>query len=164
MQLIARILLFGIVFHIPPPCLAQYANKPNNYYLEVGGAGGWGSVNYERRFGADSKWGARFGVGYYGEQTTKALTIPVSMNYRIALRRDSIAFLEAGLGATYFGQKGYPFSGGNVEREGSFLRLVPTFGYRKNERNGLWWRLSAVLILGKETFAPWLGLAIGYRH
>jgi len=73
--------------------------KKNDIYLEAGGNGLFGSVNYERQLTKTPGLGARIGVGFYTENAFY-LTIPVGINYLFKLKNDK-SFIDAGLGATW---------------------------------------------------------------
>src|ERR1035437_5932834 len=73
----------------------QSAFKKNDIYLEAGGNGLFGSVNYERQLTKE----ARIGIGFYSENAFY-LTIPVGINYLFKLK-SSKSFIDAGLGVTW---------------------------------------------------------------
>ncbi|PJJ74805.1 hypothetical protein BXY57_0368 [Thermoflavifilum aggregans] len=75
----------------------QGAFKKNDIYLEAGGNGLFGSVNYERRLTKEPALGARMGVGFYTENAFY-LTIPVGINYLFKLKEEKSfkSFIDAG--------------------------------------------------------------------
>lgn len=73
---------------------AQSTLKKNDIYLEAGGNGLFGSVNYERQLTKEPGLGARIGAGFYTENAFY-LTIPVGINYLFALKSDR-SFIDAG--------------------------------------------------------------------
>jgi hypothetical protein len=147
---------------------AQYANKPNNYYLEAGGAGGWGSVNYARHFGQQKRFAAHAGIGIFTENTATNknfdyVTIPIGAKYFWPLRKDSTSFLTVGVGATRFENSRNLFGANKSPNDPAFVLFVPSFGYQRNEKNGIFWRITLSAFLGEAGNYPWLGLAIGFR-
>src|SRR5690606_34014640 len=59
--------------------------KRNDIYLEAGGNGLFGSVNYERQLTKQPGLSARIGVGFYSENAFY-LSIPVGINYLFKLK------------------------------------------------------------------------------
>lgn len=89
------------VFLLSEIAYGQFQNKPQNFYAEVLGAGGWGSVNYERRFGAKNRLGLHGGIGYF-KQTVSQISLPFGATFSWPIQKDSTSFLVAGVGATHF--------------------------------------------------------------
>src|SRR3954468_15834499 len=73
--------------------------KKNDIYLEAGGNGLFGSVNYERKLTKQPGLGARIGVGFYSEEAFY-LTIPVGINYLFRLNNEK-SFIDAGIGVSF---------------------------------------------------------------
>lgn len=120
--------------------------------MELGGTGGVVSLNYEYMFVKHHNWALNGGIGFDKQRTSLYFTIPVGISRLFALKRDSTSFLQAGIGMTYF-----------KNNEVDFYRLTPSFGYRRNEKNGCFWRISANMFIGDGVFVPWIGGAFGYR-
>ena len=76
--------------------LAQNSFKRSNLYIEAGGNGLWGSVNYERQLTRQPGLGLRIGVGFYTENAFY-LTIPAGINYLFPLKNHT-SFIDAGFG------------------------------------------------------------------
>jgi hypothetical protein len=104
-----------------------------NLFAELGGSGGFVSINYDTRLTKSNKgWGFRFGAGAITDLNSIALTIPFGLNY-LAGEKDH--FFEMGLGATYF-----RFDGKNQDTWFSFENekfLAPYLwmGYRYQPRD-----------------------------
>jgi len=147
---------------------AQYTNKPNTYYIEGAGAGGWVSLNYGRHFGQQNRYAAHVGLGYYSEnrptnRNFNYLTIPFGIKILWPIRKDSTSFLLAGLGSTFEANTNNIFKSNTASSYKNYLNFVPSFGYQRNEKNGIFWRITLSAFLGDAGNYPWLGLAIGFR-
>lgn len=128
-----KILLVGVCLFLASSLLAQ---KSKSVFLEVGGNGGLGSVNFDSRFGDTEKGlGYRAGLGFipptysFFDSRPTIWTIPVGLNYLIGGRRH---YLETGLGLTYYFFKGTTSSvwGIHENDKGSGIVLIPGAGYR----------------------------------
>ncbi len=139
----------------------QSSFKKNDIYLEAGGNGLFGSVNYERQLTKEPGLGARVGIGFYSEKAFY-LTIPVGINYLFKLNNDH-SFLDVGLGATWTRKNGELFSNNKFSNEDHFVNFMPGIGYRKHTVNNVMWRISLTPLANKFTFVPWLGVSIGKR-
>ena len=139
----------------------QSTFKQNDIYLEAGGNGLFGSVNYERQFTKEPALGVRFGLGLYKEDRLY-LTIPVGINYLFKLKKTN-SFIDAGLGATWCRAE-VRLLGNSKNPEGeSFVNFLPSLGYRKHTVNNVMWRISLTPIGNKYGLFPWLGVSIGKR-
>jgi hypothetical protein len=103
-----------------PAAVAQQpetAPKPARaLFAELGGSGGFLSVNYDTRLTKSHKgWGIRAGIGAITDLNSTGLTVPVGLNY---LAGEKNHFFEMGLGATYF-----RFSEQNQDSWFSFSKL-----------------------------------------
>lgn len=81
--------------------------KGNNFFLELGGNGVYGSFNYERQLTNQPSFSARIGIGtLYGQreiptaQSAYWLTVPLGINYLINLKNYK-SFIDAGNGLTW---------------------------------------------------------------
>lgn len=135
--------------------------KKNDIYLEGGGNGLFGSVNYERQLTKQSGFGARIGVGFYAENAFY-LTIPAGINYLFRLKAKN-SFIDAGLGATWTRIDGNLFSDSKNSKGDHFVNFIPSIGYRKHTARDVMWRISVTPIANKYGFVPWLGASIGKR-
>jgi hypothetical protein len=135
--------------------------RRNDLYVEVGGMGGFGTINYERQLTKEPGPGIRIGAGFYSEKGFY-LTVPVGINYLFSLKRKT-AFIDAGLDVTWFRFDAKLFSSSHVVNEDHFVSFIPNVGYRKHTRKNLMWRASLTPVINKYTFIPWLGIAVGKR-
>jgi hypothetical protein len=133
--------------------------KKNDIYLEAGGNGLFGSVNYERQLTKQPGLGVRLGVGFYSEDAFY-LTVPVGINYLFKLKSDK-SFIDAGLGATWTNIDGKLFGSSNKLSDRNFVNFVPSIGYRRHTKQDIMWRISVSPIANKYDFVPWLGLSLG---
>lgn len=89
--------------------VSAFAQKQRNVFIDFLGSGTFGpGVYYDMRFGANTKWGGRIGLGYtYSTDTnffeseptkTQGVNIPLAVNYLIG---NKIHNLEVGLGFNY---------------------------------------------------------------
>jgi hypothetical protein len=141
----------------------QSTFKKNNIYLEAGGNGLFGSINYERQLTKESGLGARIGIGFYSENVFY-LTIPVGINYLFKLKNPK-SFIDAGLGVTWIMSEGKLFIGkvADVSNDGHIVNFIPSIGYRRHTSKDLMWRISLTPVVNKYNLIPWLGISIGKR-
>jgi hypothetical protein len=86
-MLLMRKTLFTIILFL---CIVAFTKgqsdfKRNDIYLEAGGNGLFGSVNYERQLTKEPGIGVRIGIGFYTEKAFY-LTTPVGINYLFKLK------------------------------------------------------------------------------
>jgi hypothetical protein len=98
-------------------------------YAELGGSGGFLSVNYDTRFSSRSNkgLGLRIGLGTITDLNSPGLTLPFGLNY---VAGEKAHFFEAALGATFFS-----FTGQNQDswfhfKKNNFLAPYYWVGYR----------------------------------
>lgn len=140
---------------------AQSGFKKNDIYLEAGGNGLFGSVNYERQLTALPGLGARIGLGFYFEDAFY-LTVPVGINYLFP-HKNPKAFIDAGLGATWTRIDGNLFGKTENQNGEHFVNFVPSIGYRRHTAKDMMWRVSVTPIVNKYTGVPWIGFSVGKR-
>jgi hypothetical protein len=113
-----------------------FAQKSKSVFLEVGGNGGLGSVNFDSRFNKTEKGlGYRAGFGFipptysFADSRPSIWTIPVGLNYLIGGHRH---YLETGLGITYYFFKGTTSDvwGIHENDKGNGFVFIPSAGYR----------------------------------
>jgi hypothetical protein len=138
---------------------AQSTFKKNSIYIEAGGNGLFGSVNYERQLTKQPGLGVRFGLGFYTENAFY-LTIPVGINYLFELKNNK-SFIDAGLGVTFTRIDGDVFGEPNNQNGDNFGNFIPSIGYRQHTAKNVMWRISLTPIINNYGFVPWLGLSIG---
>ncbi|HUR12722.1 MAG TPA: hypothetical protein VM012_15205 [Flavitalea sp.] len=135
--------------------------KKNDIYIEAGGNGLFGSVNYERQLTHEPGIGMRVGLGFYAENLSY-ITIPVGIDYLFELKRKS-SFIDAGLGITWTRSE-ITAIGRNVYAKGDrFVNFIPGIGYRRHTPRDVMWRVSITPVINKNTFVPWLGISVGKR-
>ena len=135
--------------------------KKNDIYLEAGGNGLFGSVNYERQLTKEPGLGVRIGVGFYSENAFY-LTIPVGINYLFRLKNDK-SFIDAGLGTTWAWIDGRLFYRSKNYNDDHFVNFIPSIGYRRHTSKDLMWRISVPPVANKYALTPWIGASIGKR-
>jgi hypothetical protein len=139
----------------------QTTFKKNAIYLEAGGNGLFGSVNYERQLTKQPGLGVRLGVGFYTENAFY-LTIPAGIDYLFTLNSDK-SFIDAGLGVTWTRIDGNLFDESENSNGDSFVNFIPSIGYRRHTTQNLMWRISITPVINNSGFVPWLGLSVGKR-
>ena len=149
-----KVILTSAILYISIPCCAQTSFKQNTFYLEAGGNGLFGSVNYERQLTKEPGFGARIGIGFYSEGAFW-VTIPAGINYLFPLKHAS--FIDAGLGVTWTGHDEKSSKGLY------FFNFVPSIGYRKSAPHDVMWRISLTPVANKYGFVPWVGASVGKR-
>lgn len=133
-------------------------------YLELIGAGGGPSLNYDARFGnKENGLGYRVGIGgefSYSSSlgTSSALAIPAGINYLLGKRKH---YLDLGSGATvFFGDETYyPKNRWGLNFSAGY-RLTPF------EKKGVSFRagyMHWIVFLPEADFSPYLYLGVGYR-
>lgn len=103
-------LFLPIVLCLPLTLSAQQTSdnetRDHAVYLEIGGGSLISGASYEQRFGKNSRWGVRAGVGFgysssssffMGSTSTRAWTVPVGVNYLVGSKKNS---LEVGVGVS----------------------------------------------------------------
>jgi hypothetical protein len=144
-----------LIFLIVTFANGQPAFKKNDIYLEAGGNGLFGSVNYERQLTKEPGLGARIGLGFYSEDAFY-VTLPAGINYLFKLKNPK-SFIDAGLGITWTGiDEKNP-------RGLHFINFVPSIGYRRHTSKNVMWRISITPVINKYGFVPWAGASIGKR-
>lgn len=139
----------------------QISFKKNDIYLEAGGNGLFGSLNYERQLSKEPGLGVRIGVGFYTEKAFY-LTIPVGINYLFELKKKN-TFIDAGLGVTWVRENGILFNQTKNDVADHFANFIPSIGYRKHTAKNVMWRINVSPIINEFGFVPWVGAAIGKR-
>lgn len=152
-KLLSIVLLFTAV-----TSFAQDYFRKNIIYLEAGGNGLFGSINYEWQFTKETKFGVRIGVGFYTENAFY-LTVPVGINYLFKLNNNN-SFIEGGLGLTFV-RVNDNLSSNYYYRGNGFNSFVPSIGYRKQTVKNLMFRFSLTPVINNFGFVPWAGISFG---
>ena len=135
--------------------------KKNDIYLEAGGNGLFGSLNYERQLSSHPGFGARIGLGFYAENAFY-LTIPAGINYLFKLKNER-SFIDAGLGSSWTYTDGAIIFGGKYFTSNNFVNFIPSIGYRRHTAKDVMWRISLTPVINRYGLVPWLGVSLGKR-
>ena len=157
MLILMRNIVFTIILFLCAATLAIGQNefKKNDIYLEAGGNGLYGSINYERQLTKKAGPGFRIGLGIYW-QYPNFLNLPLGFTYLFELKNKK-SFIDAGLGITFTGIDENSFKGV------SLVNVVPGIGYRRHTSKNLMWRMSLTPVFNKNGSSFWLGASIGKR-
>jgi hypothetical protein len=142
----------------------QDLSKKNEIFIELGGKGLLGSVNYARQLTNKPALEIRAGLGTYGTDPNY-LTVPLSLNYIINIGSKH-TFLDVGAGATY--------THADVRMYAIFeyrdrvvtsapLNFMPSIGYRRYTTKDYSWRISFTPVVNKHGFLPSFGISGGKR-
>jgi hypothetical protein len=135
--------------------LSQNPFKRNVIYLEAGGNGLYGSVNYERQLTKQPGLQARIGLGIYWHYDN-LLKLPVGINYLFNLKNKK-SFIDVGFGVTFIGIDEKTYGGLN------YVNFVPGIGYRRHTLKNVMWRISFTPVINKYGSTPWVSASIGKR-
>ena len=152
-------------------------------FVELLGAGGLYSINYDMRTakGRRDAWGFRVGIEKISTISTDTSTgvvektritftaVPIVLNYLIGKRK---GFLELGIGATYFKFTGKGTTTASIESyqqetfKDSFGSIIGSFniGYRHVPyKNGFMYRVAFTPLLVSTIVVPFVGIGLGYH-
>lgn len=127
---------------------SQDENKSQAVYLELGGSGGFYTMNFDTRFTSKANgWGGRIGIGYFPTLFGPGgvTSVPLVINY---LKGEKKHFLEVGAGATYLSVKGNLL--GLSSYAGSALIGNLAIGYRRVSDSGFTFRTGLTPLFGKS--------------
>jgi hypothetical protein len=153
--------LTALVLCIVTFAFGQSPFKRNDIYLEAGGNGLWGSINYERQLAKEVGLGARIGFGFYTENAF-FLTIPVGINYLFKLKKEN-SFIDAGLGVTWTRVDAKLFKDEGDSNGDHFVNFIPSVGYRKHTKDNMMFRFSLTPVINRNGLVPWIGASLGKR-
>lgn len=143
---------------------SQEKVKKNELFLELGGNGLLGSVNYNRQLSNKPGFGVRVGLGLYGTDTH--VTVPVGLSYLIPVIKNH-SFLDLGFGATYTQSNGdfyaSPKRGQGYIPKKEYVYLIPSVGLRAYTTKNFVWRVNAQCFLTDTGVLPFLGIGFGKR-
>jgi hypothetical protein len=152
-------------------------------FVELLGAAGLYSINYDMRTakGRRDGWGFRVGYEKLGINSTdttgglntkssiKIIAVPIVLNYLFGKRK---GFLELGVGATYLKFKGKETGYASIEEykletfKENFGSIIGTFniGYRHVPYNsGFMYRVAFTPLLISNIVLPFVGFGLGYH-
>jgi hypothetical protein len=138
-----------------------YESKKNDLYIEAGGTGLFGSLNYERQITQKPGLGLRAGIGFYTENGIY-LTLPLGFNYLFPLKNKN-SFIDAGMGYTIAIADANIFNKSVLTGNKGFNSIIPSVGFRKYTSKNLMWRISLSPVINNNGFVPWMGASIGTR-
>jgi len=153
-----------LVLTISIGAFSQEIIKKNELFLELGGNGLLGSVNYERQLSNKPGLGVWAGLGLYGTDTH--LTIPVGLSYLIPVIKNH-SFLDLGFGATYTKTDGDFYSlvkrPENYIPKKEFIYFIPSAGLRAYTTKNYVWRVNAQWFITESGGLPFIGIGFGKR-
>jgi hypothetical protein len=138
----------------------------NLLYVEVGGAGGYGSVNYERVLSVKNKFmfTARLGLSSYHikdfrNKFNPDILIPLAINGSYGKNHR----IELGLGQTLTNIVLFDFSENKMTRRNNFHTFL-SIGYRyQKSTGGMFFRFAYNQIFEfNEYLNHWAGISFGY--
>ena len=146
------------------------AQKSKSVFLEVGGNGGLGSVNFDSRLNTTEKGlGYRVGLGFiprtysFLDSRPAVWTIPVGLNHLIGGHRH---YLETGLGLTYYFFKGTTSGVWGIRENdnGSGILFIPSVGYRyAPDGKAFQGRLVVSPPISSSGVSFYWGFSVGYK-
>lgn len=134
--------------------------KRNFSYVEVGGAGLFFSVNYERQLSKTPGFSWRFGVGGYSE-TDFYVTYNTGFAYLFALNDEQSSFID--FGANFTIAREYVGLSGESRNPDMFESIVPGISYRKHLENDMILKAGINAVVNGYGVVPWLNLGFGKR-
>ena len=154
---------YTIIFSSLFLSIASFAQKTDNgIYLQLGGNGILGSINYERSILQKPLLKAFVGLGVYGINEKK-LTIPVGINYLLPIYKNNV-FLEAGVGATYTKAEMRMYI--IVDRKTPYVNdkfINPVFnaGIRFQTKKSFLYKANITPVLSQYGIIPHIGFTFG---
>lgn len=152
------------IFLFALPVFGQKDFRKNTLYLELGGNGLIGSINYERQVFKKPGLGIHAGLGFYG-RGKRYLTVPIGVNYLIGIKSKH-NFLMVGMGATYTKAEVLLYAvlkrpSGYVQT--NFWNFIPSIGYRGVTNFGLMFQAKISPVYNHDgDFLPYMGIGLGY--
>lgn len=139
--------------------------KRNALALELGGSGGFASLNYERKWG--KRWITSFGLGYY-QEGPMYYSVPIGFSYLMPLTKKA-NFITLGVDYSFvralqIGQNQTEIS--SFEKRNDLI--MPALGFRHENKNQTFWKVRGGPVVNRITpgtfiVTPWLGLAFGRK-
>lgn len=151
----------SIAFGQAYPTTTFTSLSQHSVYVEAGGPGLYGSLNYELQLTDKPQFGLRAGLGYYNDRANY-LTIPLGANYLFTLEEEK-SYIEMGLGVTFARADG-KLRGASTNPDAShFTSYIPSIGYRRHTYDEWIWRIMLTPIINNFGLSPWLGVSFGKR-
>jgi hypothetical protein len=149
---------------------------PNSIYLEIGGAGVFYSINYDRML--TNNLALRFGFGILPVSWFSLTAVPLTVSwFPFSNNSTSPSKLEIGAGIDYINcsiTQFFSFADNPPVRSSSSLCVTGIVGYRYQASDGGFMFLAAftpifftgdlqsLIGISKDNFAPWAGISFGY--
>jgi hypothetical protein len=127
----------------------------NHVFIEVGGAAGLASINYER-FVYEEQFSLRFG---YGLASKGYAALHGSVNYYLKTKSKN-RFWQLGLGTT-FSNTNLQNVTGNREFEPNYVYIVPIVGHKWRSARDCTFQLNFSPFVREDQVLPWGGITIG---
>jgi hypothetical protein len=145
---------------------SQDHHKKNEVFLELGGNGLLGSVNYSRQLTKDPGLNFRIGIGAYGSNPTY-ITLPLGVNYLFRII-EKHTFLDLGLGATLTNADvtmsvRREYSEGYTHPRSKLVNFIPSIGIKTNTKKDFVWRFNITPVINNYGTVPSFGLSFGKR-
>jgi hypothetical protein len=163
-----HLLSIVILLSIGQAVCGQSLNKKNEIFLELGGNGLLGSVNYSRQLTKNPMFEVRVGLGAYGSDPKTYLTIPLAINYIIDIKSQH-AFLNLGFGATYTKAdvrigRIIDYEEGLEDTRSERFNIIPNLGYRYYTTKDFSYRINWTPVFNRHGVYPILfGISVGKR-
>ncbi|MES2829840.1 MAG: hypothetical protein V4687_16905 [Bacteroidota bacterium] len=141
--------------------------KKNEIFLELGGNGLLGSVNYSRQLTNKPALELRVGLGAYGSDPKTYVTVPVALNYIINVGGKH-GFLNVGIGGTYTKADVrlgilIDYAEGYEKTRSQPVNMVANVGYRYYTSGDFSFRVNFTPVINRHGLLPLLGLSVGKR-
>jgi hypothetical protein len=160
-QLFLFVLSIGSYFTVQSQNASAHASQA---YLELFGAGGAASLNYDARFSKkENGLGYRVGIGgefFYSSNlgTSTSVAIPFGINYLFGKTKH---YFELGAGGT-------PFFGDEMSYPKNYFGANLSAGYRLTpfQKKGVSFRagyMQWIMFANGTDFTPYLYISVGYR-
>lgn len=149
-------LLLGLMLFVLQSVYAQ-KQATQAVYGEILGNGLTISANYDVRFSSKiDSWGARAGVGYFGDGKEYLFSVPVLINRLIGKDGN---YLELGLGGTFVTSNSNFL---NI-KDGAVTGMASIMYRRQPIDGGFMWKIGFTPFISGGGITPyWAGVALGY--
>ncbi|WP_375579025.1 hypothetical protein ABWH96_18710 [Marivirga tractuosa] len=128
--------------------------------MEVGGAGLFFSINYERQLSKAPGFSWRVGLGGYTDGDFY-ITYNTGLAYLFALNEAQDSFIE--FAANFTIAREYKGISERSNRADLFENVVPGLSYRKHFKNDMIFKAGINGVFNQYGITPWLNLGFGKR-
>ncbi|WP_296623367.1 hypothetical protein [Marivirga sp.] len=136
------------------------SSKRNFSYIEVGGAGLFFSVNYERQLSKAPGFSWRVGIGGYSEGDFY-VTYNTGFAYLFALNEEESSFIDFGANLTV--AREYISISAENRNADIFESVVPGVSYRKHFDNDMILKAGLNAVINGSGLVPWFNIGFGKR-